>query len=62
MKGYTLEFYFKALLLNEVSNSLLKELVSFMYMMYMYLCEYISLCVDIPRYQKSVSYSLDLEL
>lgn len=57
MKGYTLEFYFKALLLNEVSNSLLKELVSFMYM---YLCEYISLCVDIPRYQKSVSYSLDL--
>lgn len=59
MKGYTLEFYFKALLLNEVSNSLLKELVSFMYM---YLCEYISLCVDIPRYQKSVSYSLDLEL
>lgn len=59
MKGYTLEFYFKALLLNEVSNSLLKELVSFMYM---YLCEYISLCVDIPRYQKSVSYSLDMEL
>lgn len=59
MKGYTLEFYFKALLLNEVSNSLLKELVSFMYT---YLCEYISLCVDIPRYQKSVSYSLDLEL
>lgn len=59
MKGYTLEFYFKALLLNEVSNSLLKELVLFMYM---YLCEYISLCVDITRYQKSVSDSLDLEL
>lgn len=59
MKGYTLEFYFKALLLNEVSNSLLKELVLFKYM---YLCEYISLCVDIPRYQKSVSDSLDLEL